>query len=299
MALQSWGVWPAAVYSMARRAPKYRTGLPLKDRKNTATRRRLDLAMVRRDLAPSRTQAREFIAAGRVTVNGAPAMKASRLVADGEPVVVAGPPAKFVSRAGRKLEHALDTFDITVTNRLALDAGASTGGFTDCLIQRGASHVYAIDVGTNQLHERVRALPTVTSLENCDIRSVSIDTFRDDPAAAGGFDLVVGDLSFISTRGLLEHLSTLLAPGGDMVVLIKPQFEAGRQEVSRGRGVITDRDVWVAVLHAFIDEATRVSLEVVDLALSPITGGKGNVEFLGHLRRSDILESVNETPEAT
>jgi len=297
MALQSWGVWPAALYSMACRAHKHCTGSTPKDRQNTATRRRLDLALVRRDLAESRTQARELIDAGRVTVAGAPALKPARLVDDGEPILVSGPPARFVSRAGLKLEHALSEFSIDVSGRVALDAGSSTGGFTDCLIQRGVDHVYAIDVGTNQLHERIRAIDAVTSIENQDIREVQLDTF-DAPAVRDGFGVVVADLSFISTRGLLEHLGSLLAPDGDLIVLIKPQFEAGREAVSRGRGVISDPAIWVQVLHDFIDEAVRVSLQVIDLGISPITGGKGNVEFLGHLRRADILETVNETPGA-
>lgn len=254
--------------------------------------------MVRRDLAASRTQARELIDAGKVTVAGAPALKASRLVDDGEPILVAGPPARFVSRAGLKLDHALDEFRIDVTGSMALDAGASTGGFTDCLLQRGADHVYAIDVGTNQLHERIRAFDAVTSIENQDIRDVQLDMFVEPLPVEDGFDIIVVDLSFISTRTLLQHLASLLAPGGDLVVLIKPQFEAGREPVSRGRGVISDTTIWVSVLHDFIDEAFRVSLEIVDLAISPITGGKGNVEFLGHLRRADILETVNTSPGA-
>lgn len=282
---------------MACRALKRSTGSTHKDREITAIRRRLDLALVRRDLAESRTQARELIDAGRVTVAGAPALKPARLVDDGEPILVSGPPARFVSRAGLKLEHALSEFSIDVSGRVALDAGSSTGGFTDCLIQRGVDHVYAIDVGTNQLHERIRAIDAVTSIENQDIREVQLDTF-DAPAVRDGFGVVVADLSFISTRGLLEHLGSLLAPDGDLIVLIKPQFEAGREAVSRGRGVISDPAIWVQVLHDFIDEAVRVSLQVIDLGISPITGGKGNVEFLGHLRRADILETVNETPGA-
>lgn len=297
MALQSGGLRPAASYSMTCHAFERSTGLTLRIGKITATRRRLDLALVRRKLASSRTQAQELIDTGRVTVNGAPALKASRLVSDAEAVLVIGPPPRYVSRAGLKLERALDLFQLDVTDRYALDAGSSTGGFTDCLVQRGARHVIAIDVGTNQLHERIRSNSRVTSRENCDIRTVKLADVADAGVADRGFDLVVADLSFISTRAVLSHLRSLMSRDGDLVVLIKPQFEAGREAVSRGRGVISDPAIWVEVLHDFIDEACDKGLQVVDLGLSPITGGKGNVEFLGHLRRDDILVSVDETRE--
>lgn len=223
-------------------------------------------------------------------MGGAPAHKATRQVSAAEAIVVSGPPAKFVGRGGHKLEGALETFTIDVTDRHALDAGSSTGGFTDCLLQSGASSVVAVDVGTNQLHERLRSNPRVLSLENCDIRSVSIDTFSSDPARSDGFGVVVADLSFISTRSLLPILRRLLHLDGDIIVLVKPQFEAGRQEVSKGRGIIRDPEIWTRVLHEFIDAAADCGLEVADLAISSITGGKGNVEFLAHLRTEDILD---------
>lgn len=210
----------------------------------------------------------------------------TRQVSSAEAVLVSGPPPRFVGRGGHKLEGALERFSIDPSGQDSLDAGSSTGGFTDCLLQHGASRVLAVDVGTNQLHERLRADPRVVSRENTDIRGL----VRSDLADAGwpeGMGIIVADLSFISTISLLKTFATLLATHGDLVVLVKPQFEAGKQEVSKGRGIIRDPEIWRRVLHTFIDSAADADLRVVDLAVSPITGGKGNVEFLAHLRHDD------------
>ena len=199
-----------------------------------APRRRLDAELVRRELAPSRAAAQELIDAKRVLVNGAVAEKATRQVAPADQLHVDGPPARFVGRGALKLDHALDTFDIDVDGVRALDAGASTGGFTDVLLQRGARHVVAVDVGHGQLHERLRADERVTNLERTNVRYLDVDTI------GGAVDLVVGDLSFISLRLVIGPLASVCQPGASMVLLVKPQFEAGKAEVSRGRGVITD-----------------------------------------------------------
>lgn len=231
---------------------------------------------MRRGLATSREQARGVVLDGKVLVGGAPADKPSRLVAPDDPVVVLGPPPPFVSRGGEKLAAALDDFGVEVAGRRALDAGASTGGFTDCLLQRGATHVTAVDVGHGQLHERLRADPRVTVVERTDIRAFALE-----PPA----EVVVADLSFIS---LASVAPSLLGPNAgqdaDVVVLVKPQFEAGRAEASRGRGVIRDPAVWHRVL-----EYTRSALEAQGAAMmgvmvSPLRGAAGNVEFLAHLR---------------
>jgi len=247
------------------------------------SRRRLDAELVARGLATSRQHAQDMIAAKRVTVGGAPALKSTRQVSPAEPVLVSGPPPKFVGRGGHKLEGALRSFEIDPHGRHCLDAGSSTGGFTDCLVQAGAASIVAVDVGTNQLHEKLRANPLVDVRENTDIRSIDSSTFAGDPDRAGGFGLVVADLSFISTTSLLPVLANVLAPTGDVIVLVKPQFEAGRQEASKGRGIIRDRAIWVRVLHEFIDAAHECELATADLAVSPIVGGKGNIEFLAHL----------------
>jgi len=257
-------------------------------------RRRLDLEMVRRGLASSREQAQAAVAAGGVLVSGAVADKASRLVQPGDAVILAGPRARFVSRGGEKLDAALDRFSIDVTGRRALDAGASTGGFTDCLLQRGAAAVVAVDVGRGQLHQRVAADPRVESHERTNIRHVTLAQLGGTP-----FEVVVADLSFISLRtvapALLDRLSGL---GADVVVLVKPQFEAGRQAASAGRGVIRDPNIWsrtlVDVLGALVDQGAAM----MGLMVSPLTGADGNVEFLVHLAAHTPAPSHDDPPAA-
>jgi 23S rRNA (cytidine1920-2'-O)/16S rRNA (cytidine1409-2'-O)-methyltransferase len=239
-------------------------------------RQRLDVELVRHGLAASRAEAAQLIDARRVTVNGAIADKSARQVAPGDQLLIVGPPARFVGRGALKLDHALDVFGIDVAGLRVLDAGASTGGFTDCVLQRGASSVVAVDVGHGQLHERLRADHRVTNLERTNVR-----TLRD--ADIGGFvDLVVGDLSFISLKLVIGPLAAVCHPGSPMVLLVKPQFEAGRTEVSRGRGVISDEAVWARV-RSEIDEAlVGAGCTVMGWTESPITGADGNHEFLVH-----------------
>ncbi|MEP1122514.1 MAG: TlyA family RNA methyltransferase [Ilumatobacter sp.] len=241
-----------------------------------AARRRLDAELLRRDLAPSRTAAQELIDSDRVLVNGAVAAKASRLVSPGDAIVVDGPPARFVGRGAEKLEHALDVFGVDVAGLRMLDAGASTGGFTDSLLQRGARQVVAVDVGHGQLHERLRGDERVVNLERQNIRAIDADVI------GGLVDGVVGDLSFISLRLVIAPVVGVCQPGGSMVLLVKPQFEAGRTEVSRGKGVVTDPEIHervrVEIDRALVDAGCRV----VDWTTSPITGADGNVEFLVH-----------------
>jgi 23S rRNA (cytidine1920-2'-O)/16S rRNA (cytidine1409-2'-O)-methyltransferase len=239
-------------------------------------RRRLDAELVRRQLTASRTEAQQLIAANRVLVNGSIADKAARQVAPGDALVVEGPPPQFVGRGGVKLDHALTTFGVDVRDRRALDVGASTGGFTDCLLQRGAAHVVALDVGHGQLHERLRADPRVTNLERTNIRHTDLDTI------GGPVDVVVGDLSFISLTLVIPTLIRLCQPGSPMVLLVKPQFEAGRQEVDRARGVITDPIVHERVCSEITDALERAGCMVRGWTTSPITGTDGNVEFLVH-----------------
>jgi 23S rRNA (cytidine1920-2'-O)/16S rRNA (cytidine1409-2'-O)-methyltransferase len=241
-----------------------------------AARRRLDAELVRRELASSRTAAQALIAANRVHVNGAVADKPARQVAPADAVVVEGPPPRFVGRGAEKLDHALGVFGIDVTGRRALDAGASTGGFTDCLLQRGARHVVALDVGHGQLHERLRADPRVTNLERHNVRDVSADTI------GGPVDLAVADLSFISLTLVIPALVGVCQPGAPMVLLVKPQFEAGRREVDRGRGVVTDPAVHGRVRDEIGAALTAAGCVVRGWTRSPITGADGNQEFLVH-----------------
>jgi 23S rRNA (cytidine1920-2'-O)/16S rRNA (cytidine1409-2'-O)-methyltransferase len=249
------------------------------------TRRRLDTELVRRGLVDSRQGARSLIASGDVLVSGSAADKPARLVSASEPIVVQAPPPAFVGRAGGKLDAALDVFAIDVAGMRVIDVGASTGGFTDCLLQRGASAVVALDVGHGQLHERLRRDQRVTVVERCNVRSlapaVCTPGQRHD-VVGEPVPLVVADLSFISLRTVRDALVALLAPGGQMVVLVKPQFEAGRREVSRGSGVIAEPRIWSEVLHAVVTSFGEVGVTLVNLAPSPLRGAAGNVEFLAH-----------------
>lgn len=229
----------------------------------------------------SRTEAQHLIDANRITVNGAVAAKSARQVAAGDQLVVVGPPARFVGRGAYKLDHALDEFAIDVAGRRALDAGASTGGFTDCLLQRGATHVVAVDVGHGQLHERLRADERVTNLERTNVRRLEVDSI------GGPVDLVVGDLSFISLRLVIAPLVSVCQPGADMVLLVKPQFEAGRSEVSKGRGVISDPEIWERVRLEISDAFESHGCAVMGWTESPITGADGNHEFLIHAVTSE------------
>ena len=239
-------------------------------------RRRLDAELVRRELTTSRTEAQALIAANRVLVNGSVADKPARQVAPGDALVVDGPPARFVGRGAEKLDHALEVFALDVRGRRGLDVGASTGGFTDCLLQRGADHVVALDVGHGQLHERLRADARVTNLERHNVRHADLDEI------GGSVDIIVGDLSFISLQLVIPTLTQLCQPGAPMVLLVKPQFEAGRQEVDRGRGIITDPAIHDRVRAEIGAALIAASCDVVGWTDSPITGADGNREFLVH-----------------
>ena len=225
-------------------------------------------------MVTSRREAQDLIDAHRVSVNGALADKPARLVAAGDQLVILGPPPRFVGRGALKLDHALSTFQLDVTGMRALDAGASTGGFTDCLLQRGADHVVAVDVGHGQLHERLRADHRVTNLERINVRNLQLDQI------GGLVDIVVGDLSFISLRLVIDRLASMCQPGAPMVLLVKPQFEAGRDEVSRGRGVVSDPAVWERVRIEIEEALVSAGCELAGWTDSPITGADGNREFL-------------------
>jgi 23S rRNA (cytidine1920-2'-O)/16S rRNA (cytidine1409-2'-O)-methyltransferase len=205
------------------------------------------------------------------------AEKAARLVSPGDPISLSGPPAPYVSRGGEKLEGALRQFRIDPRGKRALDAGASTGGFTDCLLQHGAGLVMAVDVGRGQIHERISRDPRVIVRERTDIRSITLDDLGGVP-----FDLVVADLSFISLRTVASPLVGMAGSGADIVVLIKPQFEAGRREASRGKGVIRDPQVWRTAVVGAIDALEAAGATKMGIMVSPRRGADGNVEFLAH-----------------
>lgn len=245
-------------------------------------RTRLDAAMVARGLATSRSEATDLITAGKVTVSGAPATKASRLVEPGEPIVVLAE-RRWVGRGAQKLEHALLHFGIDVAGRAVIDAGSSTGGFTQCLLERGGRLVVAIDVGTNQLHESLRADPRVVVREKTDIRGVEASSLP------GPCSLLVADLSFISLVTVMPTLMSLVAPEAghptsEMILLVKPQFEVGRAEAARARGVIRDEKLRSEALDRVARCAEGHGGTVVGTCQSPITGSQGNIEFLMHTR---------------
>ena len=221
-----------------------------------------------------------LIEQGVVLVSGVVADKAARLVAPSEPIALTGAPARFVGRGGEKLEAALNRFAIDVTGRRALDAGASTGGFTDCLLQRGAASVVAVDVGRGQLHERLRQDPRVDSRERLDIREVTLATVGGRPV-----DLVTADLSFISaTRAVPVLVGEVAMPDSPVVILVKPQFEAGRVEASRGKGIIRDPEIHRRTLGEVADALVSARAVIMGAMPSPITGSAGNVEFLLYAR---------------
>ena len=242
------------------------------------SRPRLDQVVVDRGLAPSRERARALILAGQVTVDGRLATKAGTPVDEGSAVALLVPDHPYVGRGGLKLAHALDTFGILVTSRIALDIGASTGGFTDALLQRGAARVIALDVGHGQIDWRLRNDPRVAVMEHFNARHLQPDDLPDR------VDIVTIDVSFISLRQILPVVPPLLRPGADVVALVKPQFEAGRDEVRKG--IIRDAAVRARVLEEVAAAGVAVGLTRVASTPSPITGQKGNVEFLVHFRSS-------------
>ena len=200
------------------------------------------------------------------------------MVEAAEPIELVGPPPRFVGRGGEKLDAALQGFAVDVEGRRCLDAGASTGGFTDCLLQRGATEVVAVDVGYGQLHERLRRDQRVRNIERTNIRTLTADEI------GGPVDVLVADLSFISLRLVMAALVALARDGSELVLLVKPQFEAGREEAARGRGVITDAEIWRRVLTEVRSAAVSHGAAMIGAMPSPITGAEGNVEFLVHCR---------------
>jgi 23S rRNA (cytidine1920-2'-O)/16S rRNA (cytidine1409-2'-O)-methyltransferase len=243
---------------------------------------RLDELLVLRGLAASRAQAKALVMSGRVRLGTERLDKPGREFAPDTAVEVEQPP-RFVSRGGEKLAGALERFALDVRGLHVLDVGASTGGFTDCVLQAGAADVVCVDVGRAQLHAKLRGDPRVTNLEKVNARFLNA---RDLPRPAYG--LIVMDLSFISLRTVLPAVWPLLEPGGTVVALVKPQFEAGKAEVDKGRGVIRDAAVQEATLAAVRDFALTelAGAELVGTMDSPITGADGNREFLLGLRRT-------------
>jgi 23S rRNA (cytidine1920-2'-O)/16S rRNA (cytidine1409-2'-O)-methyltransferase len=238
---------------------------------------RLDLALVARGMVATRERARAMILAGQVKVDGHPVTKAGTAVADAAHIELAVPDHPYVGRGGIKLAHALDVFGMSPIGRRALDVGASTGGFTDVLLQRGAKDVIALDVGHNQLDWKLRSDPRVIVREGVNARALNGEHV---PHLV---DLVTIDVAFISLAHILPSLPPFLAHPADVVALVKPQFEAGRDEVGPG-GIVSDPAVHDAVIARVTADASRAGLRRVAMTESPITGATGNREFFLHLR---------------
>lgn len=241
-----------------------------------ANKMRLDALLLERGLTESRSRAQSIIMAGLVFVDGKRVDKSGTAVPLEAQVEVRGETLAFVSRGGLKLEKALDTFNIDLTDAVAIDAGASTGGFTDCMLKRGATKVYAVDVGYGQLAWSLRNDPRVVCMERTNVRHLTPE------AIPQALDFATVDVSFISLKLVLPALAALLKQTGQVVCLIKPQFEAGKEKVGK-KGVVRDPAVHLEVLEQFFDHAARSGFSVKDLTFSPVRGPEGNIEYLGHL----------------
>lgn len=259
-------------------------------------RSRLDVLMVAKGLASSRERARAYCLAGRVTVNGLSCSKPGTLVAEDADIRVAGEPLPFVSRGGLKLLKAIQVFGLDFTGKIVLDVGASTGGFTDCALQHGAAHVYAVDVGYGQIAWKLRNDPRVTVLERTNIRHLTASALSEPP------DIATIDVSFISLGKVFPAVIGVLRDPGLIVALVKPQFEAGRNKVGK-RGVVREKAVHSEVLTRVLADACAQGLKALNLTYSPIQGPEGNIEFLLCLgtflfpapsRNFSVEEIVNE-----
>ncbi len=250
-------------------------------------RERLDRLLVERGLVASREEGRSRILAGEVLVNDRPVAKAGSLVEPTALIRLRGKSLPYVSRGGVKLEKALEEFQVEVRDRIVLDVGASTGGFTDCLLARGARKVYAVDVGYGQLDWKLRNDPRVVVLEKRNIRYLEARELPDPP------QLATIDVSFISLRLVLPKVRELLAPGGEIVALIKPQFEVGKGKVGKG-GVVRSHDEQLRVIEEIKEAAVSLGLEAAGVTESPLLGPKGNREFFIYLKKRD-----RKNPSAT
>lgn len=259
---------------------------------------RADQLLVQRGLAPSRTAAQRLIADGRLTADGRPVGKPSEALDDDAVLTVApSDDDRYVSRGGLKLAGALAAAGVDPNGRICLDVGQSTGGFTDCLLQAGAERVVGLDVGHGQLHPRLRGDPRIVCLEGINARAILPSTLG-DAMPEHGFGLIVVDVSFISLTLVLPALVSLAAPDGDLVALVKPQFEVGRQGLDR-RGIVRSADLYPGVRDKVTDHARRCGWTPCGWYDSPIAGGDGNREFFIHARRADATAGARHEDTGT
>ena len=246
-------------------------------------KKRLDVAVFESGRAETREKAKALIMAGSVYVNGVKALKGGALVGEKDEIEVRGPVNPYVSRGGYKLEKAMKSFPLNLDGAVCMDIGASTGGFTDCMLQNGASKVYSIDVGYGQLAWKLRTDERVVNLERTNFRHVTREQIPDE------IDFASVDVSFISLKIILPVMRTLLRDGGEAVCLIKPQFEAGRENVGK-KGVVRDKKVHESVIEDITSFAFSSGFSVIGLDYSPIKGPEGNIEYLMYLRKSSSPE---------
>lgn len=250
---------------------------------------RLDVAVFEQGYAPSREKAKALIMAGIVYVNNQKVDKAGFELKEGDVLEVRGKTLQYVSRGGLKLEKAMQEFPITLEGKVCMDVGASTGGFTDCMLQNGAVKVYSVDVGYGQLAWKLRIDERVVNLERTNFRYATREQIPDE------IDFASVDVSFISLKHILPNLNTLLAPDGQAVCLIKPQFEAGKEKVGK-KGVVRDLNVHLEVVENVINLAVENGFSVMGLQFSPIKGPEGNIEYLIYLLKSNepvVYENVD------
>ena len=245
------------------------------------TKKRLDVLLTERMFAESRAKAQAVIMAGQVYVNGQKADKPGISYEETVDIEVRGDTCPYVSRGGLKLEKALRDFGVDPTGFVCSDSGASTGGFTDCLLQQGASKVFALDVGYGQLDWKIRNDPRVVVMERTNIRNVTPEDLGEP------LDLSVIDVSFISLKIVLPTIKTLLKPTGQVLCLIKPQFEAGKEKVGK-KGVVRERSTHKEVLDNFVALADELGFQILGLIFSPVKGPEGNIEFLAHLSLDEV-----------
>ncbi len=251
---------------------------------------RLDILMVNRNLAESREKAKAIIMSGNVFVDGQREDKAGSTFPEEVIIEVKGNPLKYVSRGGLKLEKAIEQYGLKLEGKTCMDVGSSTGGFTDCMLQNGATKVFAVDVGTNQLAWKLRQDPRVVSMEKTNIRYLTLDQLQAEIAFASI------DVSFISLTKVLQPVRDLLSAEGEIVCLIKPQFEAGRDKVGK-KGVVRDQKIHEEVIELVSTYASSIGFECLNLDFSPIKGPEGNIEYLLYLKKLKYDENREEYPE--
>ncbi len=245
---------------------------------------RLDVLLVNRGLAESREKAKAVIMEGKVFVKGQREDKAGSMFDEAAPIEIHGQKLKYVSRGGLKLEKAVAHFDLKLEGRICMDVGSSTGGFTDCMLQNGAAKVYAVDVGTNQLDWKLRSDPRVVCMEKTNIRYLLPEQIGELPSFASI------DVAFISLTKVLLPVRELLTPDGQVVALIKPQFEAGREKVGK-KGVVREKSTHLEVIKEVLAYAWSIGFDILALEFSPIKGPEGNIEYLAWLEKTDRAAS--------